>query len=110
MKVIIMDEGDAVRSEIDRLRSAVEHAREIAQAWVKGENPHGDLLPGDSAGHDAACLFLNRMTEALKIPGERIKCPHCGSGLLWSEDRGPNCDGCDDFNPETDLPNEKGKR
>lgn len=33
-----------------------------------------------------------------------MQCPHCGSGLLWSEDRGAHCDGCDDFNPETDLP------
>lgn len=27
-----------------------------------------------------------------------MKCQHCGSGLLWSEDRGAHCDGCDDFN------------
>ena len=35
----------------------------------------------------------------------KMKCPHCGFGLLWSEDRGAHCDGCDDFDPETDLPN-----
>lgn len=34
----------------------------------------------------------------------KIPCPHCGSTLLWSEDRGAHCDGCDDFDPETDLP------
>ena len=32
-----------------------------------------------------------------------MNCPHCGSGLLWSEDRGPHCDGCDDFDPEMGL-------
>lgn len=35
---------------------------------------------------------------------DKNKCPHCGAGLLWSEDRGPHCDGCDEFNSETDLP------
>jgi hypothetical protein len=33
-----------------------------------------------------------------------MKCPHCGSGLLWSEDRGAHCDGCDDYEPEDSLP------
>ena len=37
----------------------------------------------------------------------KIHCPHCGDVLLWSEDRGAHCDGCDDFNPETDLPKEQ---
>jgi len=37
--------------------------------------------------------------------GPKINCPHCGSALLWSEDRGAHCDGCADFDPETDLPN-----
>jgi hypothetical protein len=32
-----------------------------------------------------------------------MRCPHCNSGLLWSEDRGSHCDGCDDFDPESDL-------
>lgn len=36
--------------------------------------------------------------------GDKIKCPHCGDTLLWSEDRGAHCDGCDDFDPEKDLP------
>lgn len=31
-------------------------------------------------------------------------CPHCGFVLLWSEDRGAHCDGCDEFDPERDLP------
>lgn len=38
----------------------------------------------------------------------RSPCPHCGSDLLWSEDRGAHCDGCDDFDPEADLPNATG--
>lgn len=29
-----------------------------------------------------------------------MKCPHCGSGLLWSEDRGAHCDGCEHYNPD----------
>jgi hypothetical protein len=37
--------------------------------------------------------------------GPQIKCPHCGTGLLWSEDRGAHCDGCDNFDPEADLLN-----
>lgn len=36
-------------------------------------------------------------------PAQEMKCPHCGSTLMWSEDRGANCDGCDEFNPETDI-------
>lgn len=31
-----------------------------------------------------------------------MKCPHCQSTLLWSEDRGAHCDGCDEFT-ETSL-------
>lgn len=27
-----------------------------------------------------------------------MKCQFCGSGLLWSEDRGAHCDGCDEYN------------
>ena len=26
-----------------------------------------------------------------------MNCPHCESKLLWSEDRGAHCDGCDEF-------------
>lgn len=26
-----------------------------------------------------------------------MKCPHCGSPLLWSDDRGDHCDGCDEY-------------
>lgn len=29
-----------------------------------------------------------------------MPCPHCKSTLLWSEDRGPHCDGCDEYEPE----------
>ena len=35
---------------------------------------------------------------------DKIQCPHCGSGLLWSDDRGAHCDGCDEFDPKSDLP------
>jgi hypothetical protein len=30
-------------------------------------------------------------------------CLHCGSPLLWSEDRGVHCDGCDEFDAGADL-------
>lgn len=32
-----------------------------------------------------------------KQPKSAMNCPHCQSRLLWSEDRGAHCDGCDDF-------------
>ncbi len=35
---------------------------------------------------------------------KQIRCPHCGNVLLWGEDRGAHCDGCDDFDQESDLP------
>jgi hypothetical protein len=38
---------------------------------------------------------------------ELMKCPHCQSGRLWIEDRATHCDGCDDFDPEYDLPNDQ---
>ena len=47
--------------------------------------------------------FINDTTKALppsEFPryGEKpMQCPHCGSGLLWSEDRGAHCDGCEDY-------------
>ena len=44
------------------------------------------------------------MTEQTDAVGAQIKCPHCGYGLLWSEDRGPHCDGCDDFNATGERP------
>ena len=28
-----------------------------------------------------------------------VRCPHCGSPILWSEDRGAHCDGCDEYEP-----------
>ena len=30
-----------------------------------------------------------------------MNCPHCNSILLFSEDRGAHCDGCDDFDPSS---------
>lgn len=37
------------------------------------------------------------------VAAQKMNCPHCGSGLLWGDDRGAHCDGCDDFDPETDI-------
>jgi len=38
-----------------------------------------------------------------------MPCPYCKSGLLWSEERGTHCDGCDEFNHEghDDIKNRK---
>lgn len=41
---------------------------------------------------------------------KKIDCPHCGSCLLWSEDRGAHCDVCDDFDPDMDLPTQLAER
>lgn len=51
-----------------------------------------------------AAVDQPRLVRHLPSSGE-ADCPHCKSRLLWSEDRGAHCDGCDDFNPEIDLPN-----
>jgi phage terminase large subunit GpA-like protein len=34
-----------------------------------------------------------------------VKCPHCGDELLFSEDRGVHCDGCEDFHEYNDYYN-----
>lgn len=39
-------------------------------------------------------------SDSTRAPGSASVCPHCKSGLLWSEDRGAHCDGCDDFDAE----------
>lgn len=47
---------------------------------------------------------LGELHKSLTVgAAPQMRCPHCQSGLLWSEDRGAHCDGCDDFNPEVDL-------
>lgn len=33
-----------------------------------------------------------------------MNCPHCQSTLLWSEDRGAHCDGCDQFDESSLAP------
>ena len=32
---------------------------------------------------------------------EDTKCQHCNSPLLWSEDRGTHCDGCDEYQEDS---------
>ncbi len=49
-------------------------------------------------------IFGKGESEKQKRDGSSISCPHCGYVLLWSEDRGAHCDGCDDFDPQKDLP------
>lgn len=66
-------------------------------------SPDKFTLPWDTGERNAQ----PEIVEAEIISDEPIRvylCPHCKSELLTSEDRGVHCDGCDDFNPETDLP------
>ena len=46
----------------------------------------------------------NKTVKTTSMP-----CPYCKSGLLWSEERGTHCDGCDEFNHEghDDIKNRK---
>jgi len=53
---------------------------------------------------DRAAQVLREIDAALALDREPMKCPHCKSGMLWSDDRGAHCDGCDDFDEEADLP------
>lgn len=48
---------------------------------------------------------MDQILEALGPPRDdsAMLCHHCGSGLLWSEDRGAHCDGCDKYNPEESM-------
>lgn len=49
------------------------------------------------------CLGSNQDSPAnITDRNPKMKCPHCNSELLWSDDRGAHCDGCDEFNNETD--------
>src|SRR5574343_127483 len=54
------------------------------------------LMPKDPGCAPATCSARDT---------ERVHCPHCKMVILWSEDRGAHCDGCDNFDPEADLPN-----
>lgn len=60
----------------------------------------------DKIEAEAAEHFYSALAPHLSVreAGKSMPCPHCGHTLLWSEDRGAHCDGCDDFDPETDIP------
>lgn len=51
-------------------------------------NPSDELKPAD--GEQSPSGFA-------ETTGSALLCPHCKAGLLWNEDRGAHCDGCDDF-------------
>jgi len=74
--------------------------RHEIESWIMC-HPYGEMEMGIVRQRWPRCQWssapIDRPTS--------IQCPHCGSGLLWSEDRGAHGDGCDDFNEETDLPN-----
>lgn len=63
------------------------------------------MVMGDGCSTRSRDLWILTDIIGRHLEPKKPKCPHCGSGLLWSEDRGAHCDGCDDFNPETDLEN-----
>lgn len=65
------------------------------------------MVIGDGCSTRSRDLWILTDIIGRHLEPKKPKCPHCGSGLLWSEDRGAHCDGCDDFNPETDLENTK---
>ena len=64
----------------------------------------------DYMWHEVPCIGHALSSYAYWRPsqperaGNKIPCPHCGSTILWSEDRGAHCDGCDDFDPKKDIP------
>jgi len=55
----------------------------------------GKLLPLKEAVLRAEEIWAEDQGKRL-----RWRCKHCGSDLLWSEDRGAHCDGCDEFDTE----------
>jgi endogenous inhibitor of DNA gyrase (YacG/DUF329 family) len=98
------------------MKTNEEIAREGAALYIK-EHQYDIHLMKDSPDwhpsmyakrHDGlTAIILQCLTQAQEgREGEaaKIKCPHCQSTILWSEDRGAHCDGCDDFDPEADLP------
>jgi hypothetical protein len=65
----------------------------------------GEMKNHGRKAYTLSCGFGECAIDLSFMPATKIRCHHCGSGLLWSEDRGAHCDGCDDFDPEIDLPN-----
>lgn len=66
------------------------------------------LAKGDPRDVANYCAFMwHHGWPTVAAQEKPMKCPHCGSGLLWSEDRRAHCDGCDDYNaqekPETSV-------
>jgi len=72
------------KHELDLDVSALTQTR-IATGPMGGWNMRGGWLPSHPSH------------PANNAP---MKCPHCGSGLLWSEDRGAHCDGCEEYDAE----------
>ena len=69
---------------------------------------HDWTRPFDHAEDEADQLRDWRRDAAAEAALDKpMNCPHCKSGLLWSEDRGAHCDGCEDFDPESDLPEQE---
>lgn len=48
---------------------------------------------------DPANITITPIRNPNETMTSHTPCPHCGCDLLWSDDRGAHCDGCDDFDP-----------
>lgn len=71
-----------------------------------------DLARDADAVFDDAARLGDEIVRRWNAQGEAMRaspgllagwpppCPHCGAGLLTSEDRGLHCDGCDDLTAE----------
>lgn len=91
------------------LESLIFDAKFLEETWrEKGASPTHEAMLTLQADIRLGDEILKQAAPAPSDPGlaetPKIRCPHCQSIVLWSEDRGAHCDGCDDFDPETDLP------
>jgi len=57
------------------------------------------LQSGTVCAVKIACHALDAHDKRQQTPAAPVLCPHCGSTILWSEDRGAHCDGCDELHP-----------
>lgn len=88
---------------LDRWEQYREELTERNQCPEDVMSPDKFSLPWDTGERDEAPGVIDaEIVDEIPTPSHR--CPHCQSELLTSEERGVHCDGCDDFNPELDLP------
>ncbi len=101
------EDGDATEQTLEGLASASGSALGwLVQVLRHLEEAVSEMSPDPNSLTLLSCRTALARAEVVieGLTPHEIRCPHCKSGLLWSEDRGPHCDGCDDFDPESDLP------